>query len=93
MRLHFDRVHETVHTRTLANGLRISYLEKPGFSKCFAMLATDFGSCDACFTAEGRRWQLPAGVAHFLEHKMFEAMPCKSLGRPAPLRMRSPAAR
>ena len=31
MRLHFDRVHETVHTRTLANGLRISYLEKPGF--------------------------------------------------------------
>lgn len=72
MRLHFDRVHETVHTRTLANGLRISYLEKPGFSKCFAMLATDFGSCDACFTAEGRRWQLPAGVAHFLEHKMFE---------------------
>ncbi len=72
MRLHFERVRETVHTRTLTNGLRISYLEKPGFSKCFAMLATDFGSCDARFTAEGQTWRLPAGVAHFLEHKMFE---------------------
>lgn len=72
MKQYFERVHETVHSRTLSNGLRVSYLEKPGFSKCFAMLAAGFGSCDACFTAEGRRWQLPAGVAHFLEHKMFE---------------------
>ena len=64
MKQYFERVHETVHSRTLSNGLRVSYLEKPGFSKCFAMLAAGFGSCDACFTAEGRRWQLPAGVAH-----------------------------
>lgn len=72
MKLQFDRARETVHTRTLPSGLRVVLLEKPGFSKCFAMLATNFGSCDARFTAEGKRWALPAGVAHFLEHKMFE---------------------
>lgn len=72
MTLTFQRAGETVRTRTLPNGLRISCLEKPGFSKSFAMLATNFGSCDARFTAGGREWKLPAGVAHFLEHKMFE---------------------
>lgn len=71
MKLDFERVRETVHTRTLPNGLRVSYLEKP-FSRNFAILATNFGSCDAHFTAEGKTWALPAGVAHFLEHKMFE---------------------
>ncbi len=72
MKVEFSRVRESVHTATLPNGLRISYLEKPAFSKNFAILATDFGSCDAHFTVEGKAWDLPAGVAHFLEHKMFE---------------------
>lgn len=72
MRLDFAKARETVHTCTLPNGLRVSYLEKPAFSKNFAILATDFGSCDAHFTADGKEWNLPAGVAHFLEHKMFE---------------------
>lgn len=68
----FDRVRETVHSRTLENGLRVCCIDKPGFSKTFAMLATNFGSCDASFTFEGARHDIPAGVAHFLEHKMFE---------------------
>ena len=65
-------LHESMQTRTLANGLRICYLPKEGFSKTFAILATDFGSVDASFTFEGKRYDTPAGVAHFLEHKMFE---------------------
>ncbi len=65
-------LHESIQTRTLGNGLRICYLPKEGFSKTFAILATDFGSVDASFTFEGKRYDTPAGVAHFLEHKMFE---------------------
>ena len=69
----FDRVRETMQTVTLANGLRIYYIPKPAFSKTFAMLATDFGSVDSRFTMEdGTEVVTPAGVAHFLEHKMFE---------------------
>ncbi|MDE7036276.1 MAG: insulinase family protein [Eubacteriales bacterium] len=72
MKLEFEQIGETVHARTLPNGLRVSYLEKQGFSKDFAILAVNFGSCDSRFSFEGRDYRLPAGVAHFLEHKMFE---------------------
>ena len=72
MTKNYSALHESMQTRTLANGLRICYLPKEGFSKTFAILATDFGSVDASFTFEGKRYDTPAGVAHFLEHKMFE---------------------
>lgn len=72
MKLDFGQIGETVHARTLPNGLQVSYLEKQGFSKDFAILAVNFGSCDSHFSFEGRDYRLPAGVAHFLEHKMFE---------------------
>ena len=71
MTKNYSALHESMQTRTLANGLRICYLPKEGFSKTFAILATDFGSVDASFTFEGKRYDTPAGVAHFLEHKMF----------------------
>lgn len=63
---------ERAEERTLENGLRVCYLPKEGFGKTFAILATNFGSVDASFTFEGTRYDTPAGVAHFLEHKMFE---------------------
>lgn len=63
---------ECMEERTLENGLRVCYLPKEGFSKTFAILATNFGSVDASFTIDGERHDTPAGVAHFLEHKMFE---------------------
>ena len=73
MTRNFERVRETMQTTTLPNGLRIYYIPKPAFSKTFAMLATDFGSVDSRFTMEdGTHIDTPAGVAHFLEHKMFE---------------------
>jgi predicted Zn-dependent peptidase len=73
MTRNFERVRETMQTTTLPNGLRIYYIPKPAFSKTFAMLATDFGSVDSSFTMEdGTHIDTPAGVAHFLEHKMFE---------------------
>ncbi|MGM9613402.1 MAG: M16 family metallopeptidase [Butyricicoccus sp.] len=69
----FDRVRETMQSAVLPNSLRIYYIPKPAFSKTFAMLATNFGSVDSRFTMEdGTEIVTPAGVAHFLEHKMFE---------------------
>ncbi|MFQ6841103.1 MAG: insulinase family protein, partial [Agathobaculum sp.] len=68
----YSALGERMEMRTLDNGLRVCYLPKEGFSKTFAILATDFGSVDASFTFEGKRYDTPAGVAHFLEHKMFE---------------------
>ena len=62
---------EMKHTM-LENGLHIYYIPKPGFSKTFAMLATNFGAVDRTFTMDGVTYHTPAGVAHFLEHKMFE---------------------
>ena len=42
MTKNYSALHESMQTRTLANGLRICYLPKEGFSKTFAILATDF---------------------------------------------------
>ena len=67
-----DRLGLVMQQAQLANGLKIYYIPRPGFSKTFAMLATNFGSVDASFTLDGVRYDMPAGVAHFLEHKMFE---------------------
>ncbi len=55
-----------------SGGLRICWLPKEGYSKTFAILATQYGSCDQSFSYLGKRYDTPAGVAHFLEHKMFE---------------------
>lgn len=57
-----------------ASGLRLVAIEKPGFSKSHAVLAINFGAVDHDFADAqgGGRVRLPDGVAHFLEHKMFE---------------------
>lgn len=62
---------EMQHT-VLENGLQVFYIPKPGFSKTFAMLGANFGAVDRTFTMDGVQYDTPAGVAHFLEHKMFE---------------------
>lgn len=66
------RLAERELSETLPNGLRVFYYPKPDFSKTFAILATQYGSVDQAFTIDGTRFDTPAGVAHFLEHKMFE---------------------
>ena len=54
----YSALGERMEMRTLDNGLRVCYLPKEGFSKTFAILATDFGSVDASFTFEGQRYDL-----------------------------------
>ena len=68
----YSELREEIQTVVLPNGLRIFYIPKPEFQKTFAMLATHFGSIDCRFTIDGKEHDVTPGVAHFLEHKMFE---------------------
>ena len=59
---------------TEINTLRVYYIPKKDFTNSFAILTSDFGSADVEFSIDGgdsyKRY--PEGIAHFLEHKMFE---------------------
>ncbi|MDD4851111.1 MAG: pitrilysin family protein [Gemmiger sp.] len=58
---------------TLPSGLTVLCRTMPGYSTVHAMYAADFGAVTRNFTLDGRPVSLPAGTAHFLEHKMFES--------------------
>ena len=68
----YPRLGETLYRDTLPDGLEIMVLKKPGFSKKLAYFVTDFGSIYTEFTLNGEKHRVPAGVAHYLEHKMFD---------------------
>ena len=63
---------ERVFWETLPNGLTVAVVPKPGFSKKLAYFVTDYGSIHTEFTVDGEKKSAPAGVAHYLEHKMFD---------------------
>jgi len=54
-------------------GLRAFVIPKKGYQKTYAMFATNFGAIDDAFVLPetGERFEVPDGVAHFLEHKLF----------------------
>lgn len=68
----YEKLGETVFYGELPNGLPVYVNVRPGYGKQFAFFATRYGGVDMKFqTADG--WQdTPAGVAHFLEHKLFD---------------------
>ncbi len=63
---------ETVFSHIHPSGLEIYFIPKPGFTKKYAYFGTKYGSFHNCFTSEGERSCMPKGIAHFLEHKIFE---------------------
>lgn len=68
-----ERYQETYYTETLENGLRVVLWHKPGYARSLFMMATPLGAMDLQQEdAQGHRYSYPAGIAHFLEHKMFE---------------------
>ncbi|MEG1461027.1 MAG: pitrilysin family protein [Oscillospiraceae bacterium] len=69
---HYDNINETLISETLPNGLQINILPRPLFSKSFALFATNYGGADRRFKLAGEFMDTPAGVAHFLEHKLFD---------------------
>ena len=70
----YKTLKETLYHQTMSNGLEVFLLKKEGFSKTYGIFATRFGSVDTSFVPLGQKEMIkvPDGVAHFLEHKMFE---------------------
>ncbi len=73
-KLDYPKMQETLWHEKLDNGLEVFLLPKPGFTKTYATFTTRYGSIDNRFRPPGRSGELrvPDGIAHFLEHKMFE---------------------
>lgn len=72
VRKEYPKVGETIAHAQLDNGLHIYVDQKPGFQKSYAFFATCYGGMDMKFYLDGTWRDTPAGVAHFLEHKMFD---------------------
>lgn len=68
----YPELDETLYKETLPNGLCVAVLPRKGFEKSLAYFVTDFGSIHTEFSLDGVEYRTPAGVAHYLEHKMFE---------------------
>ncbi|WP_079480129.1 EF-P 5-aminopentanol modification-associated protein YfmH [Halobacillus salinus] len=72
--LKYQQLNETVYKETLDNGLQVFLLSKPEMAKTFGIFTTNYGSIDQTFTPIRKDEQVtvPEGIAHFLEHKLFE---------------------
>ena len=68
----YKNIGEVLYSATLPNGLRLSVVPKPGFNSFYAVFAANYGGAHRCFELDGQKISTPAGVAHFLEHKMFD---------------------
>ena len=71
-RTDYSNIGETLYSAELKNGLRLFVIPKKGFQSCFAVFAANYGGAARVFTLDGQRFDTPAGVAHYLEHKMFD---------------------
>ena len=56
-----------------SSGLTVYILEKPQYNSAYAIFGTKYGSIDNCFSVDGEKCEVPEGIAHFLEHKLFES--------------------
>ncbi|WP_077621909.1 EF-P 5-aminopentanol modification-associated protein YfmH [Sediminibacillus massiliensis] len=70
----YGQLKETLYTEQLDNGLKVFLLPKPEMAKTFGIFSTDYGSIDQTFVPIGKEEfvTVPDGIAHFLEHKLFE---------------------
>ncbi|PTF45826.1 peptidase M16 [Staphylococcus cohnii] len=71
---YYKQIDENVFEAELNNGLKLFVIPKTGFQKTFVTYTTQFGSLDRKFKPHGSEdfVTVPDGVAHFLEHKLFE---------------------
>lgn len=69
-----SKVKEKLYMEKLENGLTVMIIPKKGIQKKYIIWGTNYGSNDSTFIVPGETeiTEVPKGVAHFLEHKMFE---------------------
>lgn len=71
-RKEYKSVGESLYTGELENGLKIFVIPKRGYNSQYAVFGTHYGGAMRRFAINGETMDTPAGVAHFLEHKMFD---------------------
>ncbi len=69
-----DKIHEKIYQEKLDNGLTVFIYPRKGINKKYIVWGVNFGSIDNHFVIPetGEEVQMPDGIAHYLEHKMFE---------------------
>lgn len=68
-----DRLNEKILYTRHKSGLDIYIAPKPGYSSQYAIFGTKYGSIDNHFRFDGEDITVPEGIAHYLEHKLFES--------------------
>ncbi|EPB2987939.1 M16 family metallopeptidase [Enterococcus hirae] len=70
----YDQINETLYHEVLPNGLTVYLLPKNDYHKIYGLFSTNYGSIDNEFIPYGsdKKIKVPDGIAHFLEHKLFE---------------------
>lgn len=70
----YSHIDETLYKEVLPNGLTVFLLPRPEMAKTYSMFTTNYGGKDHTFIPLGKDEKItaPEGVAHFLEHKLFE---------------------
>ena len=73
-KIYYQTLKETLFHEKLENGLEVYLLPKIGFEKTYGLFSTRFGSIDTTFVPLGQKEMIKVedGIAHFLEHKMFD---------------------
>ena len=71
---YYETLKETVYSATHKSGLQVIIIKKPGFKKSYATFSTKYGSINTEFVVPGdsETTKVIPGIAHFLEHKVFE---------------------
>lgn len=73
-KIYYQTIKETLFHEKLDNGLEVYLLPKVDFEKTYGLFSTKFGSIDTTFVPLGQKKMIKVedGIAHFLEHKMFD---------------------
>ena len=70
---YYPAVKEMIYRTRLSNGLTVALLPKKEFKEVYGSVTVQFGSVDTLVTeVDGDVKEYPGGIAHFLEHKLFE---------------------
>lgn len=70
-----EKLKEKLYYKKMDSGLEVYFIPKKGYTRQYAIFATDYGSIDNVFVPIGEKEpiEVPQGIAHFLEHKLFES--------------------
>ena len=68
----YRKIDERIYFAESKSGLRVNVIPKKGFNSFYAVFAADYGGAQRKFTVGNDSFDTPAGVAHYLEHKMFD---------------------